>query len=483
MDNGVLCVYARDLLKTWEEFFSWVRENEKRHLLLLRDEGDTPPFFLLTDPQVHILSVDADDELVKQKLWEFLFLPFSYRALGKEEKGGESHFARIERLRRGIHLVASDYRDMGKRVLANLLANFSQLGSAKRGKDLFGRFQGVPALICGAGPSLETEIEEIRRWENRALIFAGGASLNALAASSLRPDFTAALDPHPSPERFLRQAAFEIPFFYQSRVANELLSSIQAPRLWVPDSGGYPLETWMHERAGLDEPPFDAGWNVSTFCTALAAAMGCNPIIFVGLELSTRSEQVYARGIDEKIGKEFVEAFDVAGEKVYTKQDWLMAESWLEKFVKDHPDHLFLNATQGGLPLSSITRMPLKEAREIYGQETRDLKGLVHSVLAPLQTSAAAADVRQIGDEIKKSFEKCEELCIKLFTLLEKSYANLPGINGETALYEVELEEEIAYKTFLAPLWEIWKPLFLREAKEMDSALHRLVFFRRLLLN
>ncbi|MFI5333634.1 MAG: motility associated factor glycosyltransferase family protein [Chlamydiales bacterium] len=474
----VLCIYCEDPHASWERHATWLKEEEDRHLLFLHDEDAFPSLSLLTDPQLHFLSLRADDELIKGKLWELLFLSITYHADECKRDKAEEMFARIENLRAGIHLVASDYRDMGQGVLANLLRNFLLLSHAKEGSKLFEEFRGVPALICGAGPSLEKSLDEIRAWENRALLFAGGAALNTLSRFSIVPDFTAALDPHPLPERFSEIGCFAAPLFFQSRVATGRFSHVQGDSLWIAGNGGHPLESWMATEVGLTSDVFDAGWNVATFCAALARAMGCNPIIFVGLELSTQTEKVYAPGLDETIGKEFAPTLDVAGKKVYTKPDWQMAEKWLNQFVQDNVDHLFLNATEGGVALSSIPRLSLAEARERYGRKMRDLKGQVHSKVATLQHAASSARLLEVKENVQKSFKRCEELCIRLFTLFEKSYAGLPGMMGERALCEVELEGEIAYTTFLAPLWEIWRPLFLRQAS-MDRDLHRLLFFKR----
>ncbi len=482
-EPNVFCVYGEDLLKTVEEYSPWVKAGSDRHLLLLRREEETIPLFLLIDPQIHLLSIDASDEEMKQKLWDLLFFSFSYKICGspKDLERIERCFARVEKCRLGIHLSASDFKDMGKRILSNYLANFHHLSRAKRGRELFGKFKRVPALILAAGPSLEEEIPMIRAWENRALLFAGGSSLNVLSTFSLQPHFSAALDPDPPRARFLAQTAFEVPFFYQSRVSQELLSSMHAPLLSMVDSQSYPIDSWMHEQVGLKEPPFDAGWNVSTFCTALAHALGCSPIIFVGLELSTRSQRVYAKGVEEEIGKEFIETRDCNGDKVYTKQDWMMAGEWLEQFAREHPDVQFVNATRGGLPLAGIERLSLSRVREKYGKEMCDIKGVLHKELSSLKPSVSLADIQKVTEEVEASFERCKELSTKLLTLHEKRYACHSGGTGERALYEVELEDEIAFKTFLAPLWEIWGPLFLREAQAMDRDLHRLLFFQRIL--
>jgi hypothetical protein len=480
-ENSVLLVYGENLGDLIQKFSSWLEEKSDRFLVLVGEEEELLPLSFLSHPQVRLLSLHADEERIEQLTWEFSFLSFEYKIFGKPKKieRAEKLFSQIENGRTSVHLIASDFRDLGKRVLSNYLTNFPKLRHAKKGRELFSAFKGVPALILAAGPSLEKEIEEIRAWQNRALLFAGGTSLNALSFFSLIPDFTCALDPEPPIRRFLDQTAYEVPFFYQNRVSQELLGLVHGPKLWIPDNGNYPIEEWVQEQINLESSTFDAGWNVSTFCTALATALGCSPIIFVGLELSTASEEVYAKGVLEKIGKEFVEAFDVHGKKVKTKQDWLMAASWLEQFAKEHPETEFFNATKGGLALSSIPRKSLRELRNQFGQKMFDAKGVVHTAIQQITGCDEKSLSSPASEAIQTSFSNCFDLSQKLLALFEKSYPQVT-LNGQAALWEVEMEEEIAYRHFIEPLWRIWGPLFQRSAPDLSMNLHKLLFIQKI---
>ena len=456
--DEVLCVYAEDPVKI---------ESRARYIVQVHDR----PRFSLPSPDLRTLTLDSSDEEIKQILWEFLYLRFSYQNEANNPKI-QAFFARIEELRLGIHLTASDFRDGGVQMVANTLSNFSQLGKAKPGSALFGRFKNRPAIICGASPSLEKEIEILRLWKERALIFAGGAALNVLAAHEFEPHFGAAIDPHPLRGNLPPQT---IPFFYQNRVRPELLAKMIGPRLWMAGNAGYPLDEWMLKESGLEQT-FSSGWNVATFSAAIATALGCSPIFFVGLELSTPTENVYASGLEEKVSGSFVETRDLHGQKVFTKPDWQVAGSWLEEFVKEHPEVQFFNATRGGLPLPSIPRLSLKGVVASY--PCWDLPSSIKQAIDSLPSIDADA-AETVCKTVKSSLERCMSLCAKLLALYAKHHPYSPKITGEGALCEVELEEELAYKIFLAPVWEIWRPLFLREEGDID--LHRLLFFKRIL--
>jgi hypothetical protein len=81
-------------------------------------------------------------------------------------------------------------RNFGKRWFRNFLRNLRLLGSFPA----FGRFS-LPALIAGAGPSLEEAIPKIRRLrEEGCFIIAPSSSVMALAAGGLAPDLILSTD-------------------------------------------------------------------------------------------------------------------------------------------------------------------------------------------------------------------------------------------------------------------------------------------------
>ncbi len=476
MMHDVLCVYGGEMPSLLEEYSSWLEQQEQRHLLLVRPHE--AEMFLELHPRIHLLHENAHPERMRHILSAFALCPLEYKVHASLENGEKALDAlrRIERLHLGVSLSFLDFRDLGKKILANYLANFLRISSAKKARDLFGAFSGVPALICGAGPSLEEDMENLKKWKNRALIFAGGSAIQVLRHFSLEPDFIAALDPERD-----HKVLPHVPFFYQSRVAKELLAKIPGEKLWVKDSGGYPLDHFLHSSLGIEEPPFDAGWNVATLCTALAQALGCSPILLAGMDLSTPSEKIYASGVEETVGSDFLETQDVQGKTVWTKKDWLIAASWMEEFFQAHPETPFIVLSKGGLPLKGALRTSSEGALTTWGQKLENFQERIAQEVHKIQAISSLETVQKVHTEVIKSMKTCAELVSKLLVLFEKRYPKLPGETGEGALAEVELEEETFYQTFLVPLWNVWSPVILRENPQASIYVHRLLFFQRVL--
>ena len=128
-----------------------------------------------------------------------------------------------------------------------------QLPHAYNGNGLFECFKDVPAIICGAGPSLDKNIDLLARLKDKALIFAGSTALNALIGKKILPHFGAAIDPHI--HQYSRVAAaepFPYPFFYRNRLYHEALLAISGPRLYLTGDGGYATGNWFEKMLDIE---------------------------------------------------------------------------------------------------------------------------------------------------------------------------------------------------------------------------------------
>ncbi len=233
---------------------------------------------------------------------------------------GEGPFRKmLEEAHRAAHLLLSDAADFGCQIAKNAYA--TRHLNVKDGMQLKGAFANVPAIIVGAGPSLEINGHLLKNLQNRSLIFAGGTALKVIPA---RPHFAGAIDkeflkdnPHPT-----------APLFFQHRMHPKNFTLFTGEKILFPDSH---YEFLQRER-------FDSGWTVGTFLTAVATLMGCSPIVFVGMDFCYKEGKKYAN--QKKL------------ETCKTPADWIMAKNWMEEWADRHPNIEFLNATEGGVPFA-----------------------------------------------------------------------------------------------------------------------------------
>ncbi|MCH9613152.1 MAG: hypothetical protein SP1CHLAM54_01480 [Chlamydiia bacterium] len=370
---------------------------EGKHLIYLEDDLDRLSRFmeskaagrLLEDPRVefHFLS----EEVLKGLLWRFCFK----KSVLVANKG--DHFqelkAKFEELKEGIFLVASDYRDFGLRVVDNVLKNVRL-----KMRDGLKVIMGGPAIIVGAGPSLDGAREDLMRLSKGALVLAAGSSVGLVDMAHA----AVAFDPDPS-----LQEGKGRPLFFQNRLSHRFLKGWNGPKFNMGSSGGHPVEEYLMGSGRF----FDGGWNVANFAAKVALNLGCSPIILVGVDLQGSG---YAKGI---LGSKSTAEFNLAAK-------------YFEDLAIENPETEWLNASDGGRALKGFDKVRLNELHFVE-------KETIFPEEKPLDWA---------GDPevFLESLKRCQSAVSHL-------------LKGPNALYEVELEEEVAFTVFLNPLWEVWR--------------------------
>ena len=309
--------------------------------------------------------------------------------------------------------------------------------------------------------------------QDKALIIAGGSAINALNTGGLDPHLAAGIDPNSA--QYLRlstASSFETPYFYRSRMHHQAFRLIHGPRLYVNGGGGYDTPEWFEDYLGIPGDIIDEGHNVVNFCTSLACELGCDPIIFVGLDLAYTDMQAYAPGVvvdaqmsEEKIKQnlgpdsEAVKRIDIHGQPIVTLWKWIMESEWAARFAKEHPETRLINATDGGLGCPGIPNIPLAKVAKQHLKRRFDL----HSMVWEAIQSAAIPQVtkRRVRNSIKKmqvSLTRCVKLCGAILREIRaKARKGEVGVQSPgLAMAEAEFEHELAYTHVLSIFNEIF---------------------------
>ena len=452
----VHCLYKWDEKKA-KMYESWVKAHDQRYVLFLEDD---PRHVILQTPHPRIRCVSLPEtdphEILKKLAWEFLYLPFSF------ETPDHPLFQKMAHLQSEINFRAFDFADQGLQLLQNFKSNLSNPTSLA--KDLYGKFQGIPALICGGGPSLSSVSSQLRRLQDHAVIIGCGAGVEALLKMGIKPHFAAHVDPAP----LHRFTSAEIPVFYQLRTASAVVKKYKGRHWLVSGTGNFPLERWIQEKWGL-EPVFDGGWTVGTFGAALALKLGCSSIFLAGIDLATSKGQLYAPGVKTTSNADqFLPMKNREGQPVLSRADWVLAAHWLDAFAKAHPDRQWGTISRQGLEIPSI---PLRSLEEI-----------TTATPVPILEPSATLDGKEVWKEIELSFKNCLGFCNKILQEMEKIFPQNPTENSVCTLLEHELTEELAFQQALDPLWAYWRHVISRHntSGEWGLYLNRILFFQSL---
>lgn len=345
-----------------------------------------------------------------------------------------------------FHLVAAADQELssfGKGFFSNYFPNLFEATESQFAAGCYGIFSSIPAIIVGAGPSLEKSIPLLKELENKALIIAGGTAINALNAAGINPHICIGIDPNPSHAlRALTSTSFMTPYFFHGRIYHPILKLWHGDHCFINGSSGYPFAELIEKQLGIASKALSEGFNVVNLSLSLAKALGCKAIATVGVDLAYTQEQSYPpllpshpldqprSGYKTKTSKEdLVLRSDINGEPILSLWKWIHESMWIGQFALENTSLDFVNATEGGLGFPGVANTSLKEFSDKFCQNFWDIKGVVHS----------AIQMAKRPDEL--TYSTVYALLEKYRDELGRCISYMEAISGEFSKMQQELSE------------------------------------------
>lgn len=158
---------------------------------------------------------------------------------------------------------------------------------------LFGRYAGVPAVVAAAGPSLDRQLEGLRRERERFFLIAIGQSLPALRRAGIRPDFTHVVESQDVSHQLSDGAGSDDVDLVLIPSAHGALFRAPVASRFVAYPAPNALARWVMDAYGEDQWVY-GGASVAQSAVQIAAALGADPILLVGQDLAFTGGRVYA---------------------------------------------------------------------------------------------------------------------------------------------------------------------------------------------
>jgi len=203
----------------------------------------------------------------------------------------------VRRLHGDARANAEARRKHGARYLLNTLLNLRSLATEGDVASLAGAFPGLPALVVGAGPSLDHALVHLRQAQEAAIVVCVDTALRPLLTAGVEPHFVVALDPGEANARhlwdlprcdatFLVAEASVTPVALEHFRGRTFLFSVSDHQPWP----------WLATH-GQPRGRLRAWGSVLTSAYDLALRLGCDPVVFVGSDLAFTGNQPYARNV------------------------------------------------------------------------------------------------------------------------------------------------------------------------------------------
>ena len=252
--------------------------------------------------------------------------------------------------------------------------------------ELEGLFKGYPAVVVAAGPSLQRNIDQLKRVKGRGVIIAMSTSLKPLLARGIVPDYTCMIDFSWLSRKYFTglEKHRSITMVTDAKSDPGTLDIHQGPKLVLKDN----YIDLVLKGVGPAREKLRPGATVAHLAFYLAEFIGADPIVFVGQDLSFPDGITYTPGtaihdlwqletnrfqtLEMKEWERILrmrgvlfKVKDASGSDIYTDQQMF---TYLQQFERDFhkSSALIIDATEGGAAKSGTTAMTFTEAFDRY---------------------------------------------------------------------------------------------------------------------
>lgn len=290
-------------------------------------------------------------------------------------------------------------------------------------KDIFSLTKKIAnnatGIVVSSGPSLDKNIELLKKARGKTIIMATDSSVKALLAHDIVPDMFVSVDPGKPLSIFQVPGMENVPIAAPLTIVPGAFEGHEN-NTFVLHVDPFILKFFKKENIFMDS--MSTGGSVAHDCTSLLVFLNVHNIIFVGQDLSYSNDREFAAGtVNETLtyAKEdsvYIDAYGGEG-KVRTNSRYVYFRDWFERAIETLKDFTFINATEGGARIAGALEMTLEKALEEYCPVDTDL-----AMLAENAEELFTPDVKirymdyllSMGDNLVE-FKNIIETAIKIF--------------------------------------------------------------------
>ncbi len=329
-----------------------------------------------------------------------------------------------------IKLDENDFRTLVNRnteayfgidIVKNTIDNYRYLPESNYLLELKGKIpKDVPVIIVSAGPSLDYNIEELKKAKGKAIILATDTALRYLHKHGIVADFAVTFDPKKPPNYFDHTEFEFIPMFCGLNSNRDVLCKHNGRKIWF---GSNDFIEGLYQSLGHQISVLNAGGSVATAAFSICKSLEINTIILIGQDLAYKGNVTHAEGDicniqSEEDGICYVEGID--GTQVKSRHDWFIYLKWFENAIEETKNcGRVIDATEGGALIHGTEIMTLKEAINQFCTTDIDVTAILNQIpltFGPNELEAARQylknayeDSIELPEQAAKIIHHCEE--------------------------------------------------------------------------
>lgn len=255
----------------------------------------------------------------------------------------------------------------------NTLLNLPYIYKSPKVDDYFESFNNRPIICVATGPSLNKNIEKLKKVKNKAPIICAGSALKPLLKNNIKPDIVVSMDgTEANFNNFdnIKDDLKDVFLFSEKANYYKINQNWEGPQVFF--SMNRNLSSWIEAQKGK-YTVIQTGGSVAHSAIDLAYKFGGNPIIMVGQDLAyeDRNGKTHVEGAANisDVNRKLFEVESIYGDSVYADKPLLTMLSYLNNYIKNHNDRIFIDATEGGAKIDNTLILDLDETILKYCNE------------------------------------------------------------------------------------------------------------------
>ena len=336
--------------------------------------------------------------------------PYMLTTSAYRELGAKEFDELVEKLQRMIGAFGLDLRFTKEKfypLLKFTLANIPNLVKEPPLCSIKYFYKGKTAVVASAGPTLDRDIEVIKKYRDKIVLFVVGTAMKTIAKHGITPDFLCIIESYDSSKQIEGLDLSKVNLITEP-FSHPNYRKFNFKKIYSHISSNLPLNAFW---AGLIKENTEDYLSKGTVSyTALNAAriLGCSKIIFAGQDLAYLEGQCYskdsaykdlvcafnkeknkweitAKDFDkfayalnnssdeevrkktalrrlENLNKSLYYVKSIKGEMIPTESVYAAFIAPLNEYTKMFPDREYINASLEGAQIDGFQNLPLEEA-------------------------------------------------------------------------------------------------------------------------
>ncbi len=332
-----------------------------------------------------------------------------------------------------VHVVKYTDVNLAHQTVRNYFINMRYIAKSNMLADFVGKIpKDFPAIIVSAGPSLDKNIEELKRAQGKAFILAVDSAVNILLSHDIKFDAMISVDAKKVKSHISREECKEVPLICGLMSKPQILAFHQGKKIWV--MGSRYIEG-LYSEMGHPFLPINIGGSVATAAFAACEKLGFQKIVLVGQDLAYGDGATHAGGVvksvvNEQSGQKEVDGW--GGSKVRSRYDWLIYLSWFESAIQQMPEVQVIDATEGGALIHGSEVMTLSEVIDRYCTIDFSMRDLLDKEPPTFNEETYVKVQKKLQhlekelENVKRSSEEAVMICDQVIDMIKQHGSGVP---------------------------------------------------------